>query len=256
MPTNSSHNMTIPTWLQCCKHGCSLERFKIRSAEPSRLQDFVKQDELGQEVITLAPLKKRKVREEITPIKANMEKRLKMTDFRHSSLAHFPHVFEIWHSIVWLWEVLDTGPSIGALGKFGNFDIPLDPFQRTSLNRLDRTQWCPFNRHRLLSFQPCTLRYVTSVPRRSFPPFLTHRNCSENACIGNATDVETFQTRHVDENCSCSFIGVSTSDVASYCRQGSIPLIEIRPSGSHLRKPRDRKALYNSSRSIEISLKT
>ena len=130
----------------------------------------------------------------------------------------------------------------------------MDPFQRRSLSQLDRNQWCPFNHRRLLSLQSCTLRYVTSIPRQSFPPFLTRRNCSENACTANAIDVETFQTRHVDENCSCSLIGVSTRDLTSISRQGSLPMIEIRPLGSQSQELTDGIELQNPFHNIDIRM--
>ena len=230
------------------------------NGEAFKVQDFVKQDELGQDVITLASLKERGTPHE--EIQVNMRTRLKSIDFCPSSLAHLPHVFEIWHSIMWLCEVLDAEFSAWTYRRnrvqaaFGDFDIPMDPFQRKTLSQLNRTQWCLFNRRRLLSLKPCTLRYVTSIPRQSFPPFLTHRNCSENACTANATDVETYQTRHVDENCSCSFIGVSPSELASICRQGSIPLIEIRVSGSPSQTLTDQEKLYNSSHTINLSVRS
>ena len=222
-----------------------------------KAQDFVKQDELGRHVITLAPLKKRKVFCGQISMEVEMEIQLKTIDFRPSSLVHLPHVCEVWHSIMWLYEVLGTRSFKEALqicslqmstrgSAFGDFDKPLDPFRRRSFDRLDRTHWCPFNRRRLQSLQHCTLRYVTSIPRTSYPPFLTHRNCSENACTGNAIDVETFQTRHVDENCSCSFIGVSTSHLASLCRQGSVPLIDIRPWASQADGLTSQEELYDS----------
>lgn len=53
----------------------------------------------------------------------------------------------------------------------------------------------------------------------------------------------------MDENCYCSFIGVSPSDLASLCRQGSIPLIEIRISGSPSQRLTDQKECYSSSHS-------
>lgn len=230
-------------------------------------QDFVKQDELGQDFITLAPLKKRKVFYGEINEGDEMEIQLKIIDFRPSSLAHLPHVCEVWHSIMWLYEVLGIGSFKDALqtcslqtsiegSAFCDFDKPLDSFRRRLFDRLDRTQWCPFNRRRLQSLQHCTLRYVTSIPRNSFPPFLTHRNCSENACTGNAIDVETFQTRHVDENCSCSFMGVSPDDLANICRQGSIPLIEIKPSGSQSQELANGIELHEFSHGIDISLRS
>lgn len=137
-----------------------------------KVQDFVKQDDSGQDIITLAPLKRRKPRGKIT-MKVEMETKLKIIDFRPSSLAQFPHVFEVWHSIMWLYEALDSSSSIIGYRKsllqryaaFRDFDIPLDAFQRRSFSQLDRTQSCPFNRRRLLSLQSCTLRYLTSIPR-------------------------------------------------------------------------------------------
>ena len=227
-----------------------------------KVQDFVRQNELGQDVITLAPLKKCKISRGQMAMKIKMEMELKIIDFCPSLFAHLPHVFEVWHSIMWLYEVLATRASMDASqmstkgSAIGDFDIPPDPFQRRSLSQLDRTQWCPFNRRRLRSLQSCTLRYITSIPRQRFPPFLTHRNCSENACTGNAIDVETFQTRHVDEDCSCSFIGVSLSILASICRQGSFPLVEIRPTGSQSQTLTDQEEIYNSSHSIDISVRS
>lgn len=226
-----------------------------------KVEDFVKQDERGEDIITLAPLNKRKTSFPEKPMKTKMELRLKRINFHPPSLAHLPHVFEIWHSIMWLWEVADLHSSIevvkwlGMNKPFSNFDIPLDPFQRQSLSQLDRTQWCPFNRRRLQSLQSCTLRYVTSIPRRSFPPFLTHRNCSERACTANAIDVETFQTRHVDDNCSCSFIDVSPGDLANICRQGSFPLVEIKPSDCQPQKLTNQIELSNPCHSIDISVR-
>ena len=236
---------------------------KIGSA--FKAQDFVKQDELGQDFITLAPLKERTVFRLPIAMENEMEVALKIIDFRPSLLADLPHVCEVWHSIMWLYEVLGTGSLKDALqissiqmstngSAVGDFEKPLDPFWRRSFDRLDRTQWCPFNRPRLQSLQHCTLRYVTSITRQNFPPFLTHMNCSESACTGNATDIETFQTRHVDENCSCSFIGVSQGHLASLCRQGSIPLIHIRPSDCQSQELSDQKELYSPSQSIDISV--
>ena len=73
-----------------------------------KAQDFVKQDELGQDFITLAPLKKRKVYCGEISMEVEMEIQLKTIDFRPSSLAHLPHVCDVWHSIMWLYEVLGT----------------------------------------------------------------------------------------------------------------------------------------------------
>ena len=230
-----------------------------------KAQDFVNQDELGQEFITLAPLKERKVSCGQISMEVEMEIQMKIIDFRPSSLAHLPHVCEVWHSIMWLYEVLGMKYFKDALqtsslqmptkgSAFGDFDKPLDPFRRRLFDRLDRTQWCPFNRRRLQSLQHCTLRYVTSIPRKNFPSFLTHRKCSENACTGNAIDVETFQTRHVDENCSCSFVGVSTSHIASLCGQGSIPLIDIRAWASQADGLTSQEELYDSSHNIDESV--
>ena len=138
-----------------------------------KVHDFVEQDEPGQESITLAPLKKRRIFCGQISMQLEIEIQLKTIDLQPSSLAHLPHVFEVWHSIIWLYRVLGTRLSKRGLA-IAYLQVTLEPFQEESLNQLDRTQWCPFNRRRLESLQSCTLRYVTSIPRQSFPPFLTH----------------------------------------------------------------------------------
>lgn len=84
----------------------------------------------------------------------------------------------------------------------------------------------------MTSQQSITLDFTMKLSRKNFPPFLTHRSCSQKSCMGNAIDFENFQTLHVDESCSCSFEHVASGEVARVIRQGSFPLIEIKSSSS------------------------
>ena len=62
-----------------------------------KVQGFVRQNELGHDLITLAPLKKRRISRSQIAMKIKMEMELKIIDFRPSSFAQLPHAFEVWH---------------------------------------------------------------------------------------------------------------------------------------------------------------
>ena len=135
-----------------------------------------------QDFITLAPLKKRKVFCGQISKEVEMEIQLKIIDFQPSSLAHLPHVCEVWHSIMWLYEVLGTRSFKDALqicslqmstkgSAFGYFDKPLDPFRRRLFDRLDRTQWCPSTVAAFSFFSTARFDMLPPFPEKPFHLF-------------------------------------------------------------------------------------
>lgn len=206
------------------------------------IQDFVRRDGLGREIVTLAPLKTLELsnREYTTSLPANYPRDITelneffRSNFRGSLLArNIPHIIEIYISTVCLFEVLNIR-YFELIDHPIRLDLDLPPLAKIFLDQLGRTQWCAFNHKRLHSLQSITLQYITSINRENFPPFLTHKNCLEDSCKGNPN-----RTRHVEESCFCSFLGVSSADIAEIISHGSFPLIEIRETRSSDNRPHE-----------------
>jgi hypothetical protein len=229
-----------------------------------KVQDFVRRDELGQEIITLAALKGLKLSR--IPLLSNemltrlAELRNELGVISRSFWVDTPHIVGVWNSISWLDYALNAriyAKSLKACpiqATTNNYDEPFAVYLESIQGRLDKNRWCPYNERRLGSLYAISHHYVTSLNRQHFPPFITHRNCSESSCTANAIDLEAFQTRHVEETCSCSFINVSSSDIAKVISEGSFPLIELRISANQPQRWRGGEAVANSSGSIELHI--
>jgi Heterokaryon incompatibility protein (HET) len=171
-----------------------------------------------------------------------------------------PHIVDVWASISWLDHALHARINAKFLeacpiqATTNNFDKKFAVYLKSIQGRLDKNRWCPYNERRLGSLYSISHHYVTSLNRQHFPPFITHRNCSESSCTANATDLEAFQTRHVEENCLCSHLNVSSSDIAKVISEGSFPLIELRISANQPQRRRGGEAIAKSSDSIELHI--
>lgn len=88
--------------------------------------------------------------------------------------------------------------------------------------RLERLKWCKadikrFMRHEALDF----LLYVGAIksPRR----FENHEECTDLVCRGRMANIDSYQQKHVREDCNCHFVDMPSA-FADVVDKGGIPL--------------------------------
>ncbi|KAL8707277.1 MAG: hypothetical protein Q9225_007786, partial [Loekoesia sp. 1 TL-2023] len=75
-------------------------------------------------------------------------------------------------------------------------------------------------------YSPSLNHYVSGLPHRQLQS--DHDGCSWDRCVGNNVDEGSYKTQHVQETCSCRFVGPNTSQLTHLIRNDRLPLIELR----------------------------
>lgn len=123
-----------------------------------------------------------------------------------------------------------TSALIGGLGSFVmqnsilwnlQFSNPVLP-----INRMIDNNWCPSEISRTLEqFSPASMYYVSLLDRST--TVRDHSQCTSRKCFAFLVNESTYQTKHVDEDCECSFLGPDISKLVQTIQSGSFPVLCI-----------------------------
>lgn len=97
----------------------------------------------------------------------------------------------------------------------------LDQLSDIAQTELAEQGWCASEIDLLA---PDDLAFASLLTR---PRIRDHSGCGDVICIAYQTDEATYVTRHVQDGCSCNFVGVSTSLLVDTLSQNKIPKLCI-----------------------------
>lgn len=152
-----------------------------------------------------------------------------MASCRADALIRWPLAPEVDISLRVLGQRLASA-FIGGLGSFvlkgsilWNLQFPDPPL---AVTRMRDNNWCPSEIIRSLEqFSPATLYYASLLRRSNITK--DHRNCTSRKCYAFLVDETTYQTRHVELECKCSFLGPDIVSVVDIIKAGKVPLLTI-----------------------------
>ena len=126
--------------------------------------------------------------------------------------------------------------------KFDNSELSLplplgmqieaaSPAAKLLIGRMLDAGWCSHVIRRLCQlYDYKTLNYL-SLLHRGTDPAIDHMTCRQaTQCIANNVALEgndSYNTRHIDPHCQCSFLKVDTAKLVSIISEGEIPLVLI-----------------------------
>ncbi|KAL8701391.1 MAG: hypothetical protein Q9201_004929 [Fulgogasparrea decipioides] len=104
-------------------------------------------------------------------------------------------------------------------------NIVLTP-AKLSLWRMLDLGWCLAQAGHIFQFYtPFLNHYLSGLPRQHLN---SHDNgCSWERCVGNNVDESSYKTQHVQDSCSCLFLGPEYQQLTELVRSDRIPLVEI-----------------------------
>lgn len=119
---------------------------------------------------------------------------------------------------------------IGGLGSFvlkgsilWNLKFPDPPLV---IARLMSDNWCPSEISRSLDqYSPATLYYASLLKRTTH--MRVHDRCTSRKCYAFLVSETTYQTKHVEPECNCSFLGPDIASVVDIIKAGSVPMLTI-----------------------------
>ena len=86
--------------------------------------------------------------------------------------------------------------------------------------------WCHFQAgHIYQRYPPFLNHYTTGLSRQH--RVNDHDRCDWDICVGNNVDEQSYQTKHVREQCTCQFVGPNPMIVKEIIRKNQIPLVEM-----------------------------
>lgn len=77
-----------------------------------------------------------------------------------------------------------------------------------------------------------TLHYLAGLAR----PIGPHRHCTSQFCSANILDPSEYKTKHVDDDCDCSFIEPDTAEIRRAINVGDVPVVRasLRETTIHI----------------------
>lgn len=123
---------------------------------------------------------------------------------------------------VLIWSLLGiSGYSIRL-----SYDLPSGATNDTLKDRMIGTGWCPFWIEEYTSSCPAVfLYYLGALKGASQPEW--HCGCTIEKCIGRHIDPYDYVTKHVTEDCQCSFAGPDMGMVALILQDHGTPVVEL-----------------------------
>lgn len=101
------------------------------------------------------------------------------------------------------------------------------PWAKLLLGDMQSRDWCPHESRKICSTLPPNAAYFMAGLHRQERLGTDHSRCSELGCVAYNVNETTYQTRHVDESCQCSFIGIDQQTLIDIILQGRIPIVNI-----------------------------
>jgi hypothetical protein len=166
-----------------------------------------------------------------------------LQEFRRFLASHHPNspVTSSWPDIVL---------SIAALGYtfqrvsdeiYGSFHGPgkrVWGIQWALRERLQRSHWCKALIAKFLADED--IDFVLFVSSTPFPrPFENHDLCNDTVCRGRIANIETYQTKHVVDGCSCKMWDMPSSaadivdkdgiPLATWSDEGGLKVVKYKP---------------------------
>ena len=88
--------------------------------------------------------------------------------------------------------------------------------------------WCYHHVNHLSNiYGPETFSYLATLERSPYR-LSDHKRClSHTACVSYNTEMATYKTRHVTEDCDCPMVQTPYNSLVQIIRKGEIPLISI-----------------------------
>ena len=95
-------------------------------------------------------------------------------------------------------------------------------------NKMLANGWCNHQiKHLSNIYDPETLSYLAKLKRAACRQ-ADHSKCIDfEDCIAYNTDESSYQTRHVDEGCACTWVETPYADLLDVIRKGQIPVLSI-----------------------------
>ncbi|THU90169.1 hypothetical protein K435DRAFT_841561 [Dendrothele bispora CBS 962.96] len=109
---------------------------------------------------------------------------------------------------------LDFSPSFETEG--------FDQLSDLAQDSLEHQGWCKSELDLLAA--PFHLAFASLLSR---PRIRDHSNCGDIICSAYQTDEATYETRHVEGECSCDFVGVETGVLVAALSEDKIPKVVI-----------------------------
>jgi hypothetical protein len=96
--------------------------------------------------------------------------------------------------------------------------------------RFENTDWCRSDIKLLEDHLDVELIYYASMLQRKGLK-RNHSGCSDDACLAHQVIKGSYETRHVDQNCTCHHITINVETVDRILLQGGVPAVKIGCEG-------------------------
>lgn len=86
--------------------------------------------------------------------------------------------------------------------------------------------WCPYMARKLcLTYNYAVVYYLSRL--RGYHD-ISHRNCSERACIAHNVNMSDYNTKHTTKECQCAHVHVDRDQLHSIISNGGIPIVSFK----------------------------
>ncbi|PBK63411.1 hypothetical protein ARMSODRAFT_542681 [Armillaria solidipes] len=97
----------------------------------------------------------------------------------------------------------------------------IDQLSDLARDKLEEQGWCESELD-LLAHDELAFASLLSRPR-----IRDHSSCGDTICHAYQTEESTYRTRHVDDECSCDFVGLDTDGLIAVLSQNKVPKLVI-----------------------------
>ncbi|KAL0564500.1 hypothetical protein V5O48_017544 [Marasmius crinis-equi] len=97
----------------------------------------------------------------------------------------------------------------------------MDQLSDLARNELEAQGWCESELD-LLPYEEVAFASLLSRPR-----IRDHSSCGDVICSAYQTDEATYQIRHVDNECSCAFVGLDPDNLTAILSRDKVPVVLI-----------------------------
>ena len=73
------------------------------------------------------------------------------------------------------------------------------------------------------SFSVATLHFLSGLDR----PLRPHQGCTAESCSANILSESEYETKHVDERCTCEHLSPDTVKIRNAIEDGNIPIVRV-----------------------------
>jgi hypothetical protein len=100
------------------------------------------------------------------------------------------------------------------------------PVAYATIAAMCNASWCPSEITMITeSFSPCACLFISELSRPSLK--LDHSTCSNRLCNARQVQVDTYETKHVVQGCTCPHDGPNFNQIEAILQGGRFPLLTI-----------------------------